>query len=564
MSINSNYKNTVCYREMDKGQQQSFDNLVNVYGEQLNTGCPLGDVLYTAHDFNKHCNNIFNIIDRIILKNQTGLSPKEYYILCLSVLFHDISMAVNTSWNRKKHSVQSAEYLKEELKNNSSSISQEVEKTMLTRNDVKTIGQIIIAHSDVKDGSVRSEENGIYNSKLSTNMSGGVNGKLLAAILRLADELDITSDRIGTERFSNQLNGNNETQLESKQHWENLHYFSEVKIDQSNTSVLQLCCDDEYISDHNDDIRNIYERINDIKNKIQKELESLNREVFRKHENEKIYFHVDKIEIITEIQDLKKALENKGYHNYLYVNPKNILECENEILHSDELTDSLDSTMPKVINKDTCEKLNEFIKRNKLFKGGHYLFTNDYCAMDWIDTNEIIETNKICEICIDEFAKHILKRDYNNNALILGLDFLGSIIASQLALYLHMPFQCVIPAKSEFENSSEDISSIEFSKFDNIVIVTDVISTYNTVISVITKNKLEEKVKAIYSILYRDPKLFDEDKDNKYKNLTHCISNEFPMNIIEKKSCLFSANDKCIAENKKMRQNETSENIIES
>lgn len=554
MNIVSNYNNTVCYKQMDKKHQQSFDKLVNVYGEQLNAGCPLGDVLYTAHDFNKHCNNIFDIIDRIILKNQTGLSPKEYYILCLSVLFHDISMAVNTSWNRKKHSVESAEYLKKELKNSSSSISQEVEKALLTRNDVKTIERIIIAHSDVKDGSLKSEENGIYNPKLSTNMSGNVNGKLLAAILRLADELDITSDRIGTERFSDQLNENNETQLESKRHWENLHYFSEVKIDQNDTSVLQLCCDDEYISDYNDDIRNIYERINGIKNKIQKELDSLNKEVFRKPENEKIYFHVDKIEIITDIPELKKALINKGYYNYLYVNPSNMLKYENEIPHSNELTDSLDSNTPKVINKDTCEKLNEFIKRNKLFKGGHYLFTDDYCAMDWIDTNEIIETNKICEICIYEFANHILKRDYNNNALILGLDFLGSIIASQLALYLRMPFQCVIPAKSEFENSSEDISSIEFSKFDNIVIVTDVISTYNTILSVITKNKLEEKVKAIYSILYRDPNLFDEDKDNKYKNITNCISNEFPMNIIEKKSCKFFTDGKCIAENKKMRQ----------
>lgn len=549
MSINYSYKQANCYANMDVPHQESFDRLVNAYGEKLNKGCPIGNVLFTAHDFNKHCNNIFNIIDEIILKNHTEFTCREYYILCLSVLFHDISMSVNINWNRKRHSIQSAEYLREQSENTSSAIAKEITETLLTRNDIKTIGLIISAHSDVKDGSLTLEENGINNPKLQTNMTGGVNGKLLAAILRLADELDITSDRIGTQEFSDQLDENDEVQFESKKHWENLHYFSEIKIDLNNTSVLQLCCDDDYISTRLDDIRNVYDQITAIQNKIQNELDSLNKEVFRKSENGRVNFHIERIEIMTDLQELKNVLENKESFDIPQVSPENMVERKKEISCQNDCI-ALDSNMPKVLNAEAYKSLNEFIIQNELFKGGHYLFTEEYCAMDWIDTAEIIETSKICEACIDEFAENILDNKYKNNILILGLDFLGSIIASQLALYLHMPFQCVIPAKSEYEHAIEDISD-KFPDEKNIIIVADVISTYNTILSVINSYGLEDRIKGIYTILYRDPNAFDEDKGNKYKEITYCISDAFPMNIKEKETCKYFIAGECIAENKK-------------
>ncbi len=91
-NLNTNYQGYRCYAILDDASKNLFDAVVGHYGRQLNQSCLIGNTLFTPHDFNKHCNNIYRIISNIILPN-ASISIKEWLILDLAVLFHDISLS---------------------------------------------------------------------------------------------------------------------------------------------------------------------------------------------------------------------------------------------------------------------------------------------------------------------------------------------------------------------------------------------------------------------------------------------------------------------------------------
>ena len=546
-NIKQSYQEYKCYKLMKEVHKSAFDKLAIHYGQILNKGCPIGDTLYTAHDFDKHCNNIYKIISDIILLNynEKMFSSKELFILNLSVLFHDISMSINPHWDRKKHSKQSADYVKSEEENTSSVLNSEKDND-LTHNDIKAIREIIKAHSDIKDGSVLKEENGIMNPELTFKMSGDINGKALAAILRLADELDVTSDRLGNKVFANQLSTENDEERISIKHWRRLNYFKMVSYDKNDTSCLELHCDDEYLYDNSDDIQNIISDIVEIKNKIEIELTTLSTEVFNKEENAKIGFRFNKIKIITKNKEVQCALDPiSNFNNKV----ETISIKNNEYESSNENMDTVipKNSTPEILSQKVNEVLRKHIMDNNLLEGGHYKLNKKYCSRDWIDTNEIIETNEICRICIEEFASHCGKKGYDKNSIIIGLDLEGSIIASLLAMRTNLPFQFVIPAKSKDRNSVNDIEH-ELPSGKNIIIVTDAVCTYDTICTTIDRYNLGGRVVAIYSLLYRESAIKDTKEIESLKKITYCINKDFSMEVIKRDECKYKGS-KCIAKN---------------
>lgn len=537
---------------MSKEHKESFDRLAVHYGELLNRGCPIGDVLYTAHDFDKHCNDIFRIISKIILLHADSnmFTSKELYILHLSVLFHDISMAVNKNWSRDKHSKESADYVKKEENTPSSPLAQEKLHNNLTHNDISAIRKIITAHSDIKDGSVEDEKNGIKNPELTFKMSGDINGKAIAAILRLADEFDITSDRLGSEMFANQLSADDEKERISIKHWKRLHYFSMIDYTESDLSQIEIFCDDEYIDANNDDISNIVCDIAEIRSKILKELLTALTLVFNKPENSKIGFRSDKIKIITTNDIINREIDIISDPISSFSNSTGEILIGNSEPNSITQTNEIPSSVcedAEILNEQTSNLLKQYIENKNLLDGGHYKINSTYCSRDWIDTNEIIETEKICDVCIENFADHCAKNKFNENSIIIGLDLEGSILASLLAMKLNLPFQYVIPAKSENKNSTNDIEQA-LPENKNIIIVTDAVCTYDTIYTTIDKYNLHKRVIAIYTLLYRESKL-KNSISNKLKKITFCINKDFPMEIIKREDCKYK---KCIAKNKKL------------
>lgn len=206
----SEYKKIQCIRKMEEEYFNRFDNIVNEYAPKLSGRVIMDGSAFTLHDFEHHCFDIYKIIsevlfdEELVYKTDYGISQRELFILNLAVLFHDIGMFNELGATRANHSVKSADFVQREYDDSRSVFKK---KSDLTVNEVKALKAIITAHSDVKDKTVEDEKNGMkspdlkdYNAK-----EGKIRAKFLAGVLRLADELDVSSDRLGTGEIEQQI-----------------------------------------------------------------------------------------------------------------------------------------------------------------------------------------------------------------------------------------------------------------------------------------------------------------------------------------------------------------------
>lgn len=113
------------------------------------------------------------------------------------------------------------------------------------------------------------------------------------------------------------------------------------------------------------------------------------------------------------------------------------------------------------------------------------------------------------------------------------------------AFSLQTPFSYIISAKEKDNSVDEDIE-IEIDKFENIILVTDTIVTYETI-----KNyRLEERIHSIYTIFFR---VCDNEDivDKKYISKTYSTNNSFKIELFEKKKCIYRK-EACRALNRKL------------
>ena len=98
---------------------------------------------------------------------------------------------------RDNHSLNSADYIDRQFKDSRSVLSQNSD---LSANEIKALKAIIIAHSNLKDRSVQESDNGLKSHKLQDYKArlGIIRTRFLAGVLRLADELDVSVERLGT------------------------------------------------------------------------------------------------------------------------------------------------------------------------------------------------------------------------------------------------------------------------------------------------------------------------------------------------------------------------------
>lgn len=215
--------------------------------------------------------------------------------------------------SREKHSQESAKYVYKEWEDNTSVLKTELTTNdALSINDIYELCKIIQAHSDVKDKTVTYDENGLNNSGLSFNRYG-INTLGLAAVLRLADELDVASDRLGNELLAQRLSSKNFEQQFSAKRWQDLHFCSNVCIQPDDISKLIYVCDDNYIQamiEKKELSRaEITERILKIIDKINCELEMAHQRAFSNTHCEHFNFRCKKITPVSHILLLDKVNE---------------------------------------------------------------------------------------------------------------------------------------------------------------------------------------------------------------------------------------------------------------
>lgn len=219
--------------------KNNFVNLVNYVAPILDRGPELSSIGFTPHDFSHHVKDIFSLIDKMLpeafyKKYNTG---ENLFVLLTGALFHDIGMTKEWSDEvRIQHSkIGREEFLKPFKENKVDSVI----KLNIDARYSKYIGDIIYAHSDIKlDDSKTETFREIYNeyesSEYSTRgMREEINVPFLAALVRLADELDITYERIENIDYSKSIN-----LPSSLQHFRLCELFKDIQLGKHDDTLV--------------------------------------------------------------------------------------------------------------------------------------------------------------------------------------------------------------------------------------------------------------------------------------------------------------------------------------
>lgn len=333
------YKKIECISEMQTEYFERFCAIVDEYRSRLSDKLIKQNSAFTLHDFDHHCFDLYKIISEVLFdrdlvyKNDYGLNDKELYILNLAVLFHDIGMANSLNGTRENHSLKSAQYVDCQYNDSNSTLRK---KCDLNQNELKALKEIIIAHSDIKDGSVPEDNNGLKSDRLYDYDAriGKIRTRFLAGVLRLADELDVSVERIGTgeleqaieeekkkyDTLKNKKDLKNSEMEEldrwkgfesSLKFWKKLHLICSVKRNENDKKTILLVVDDDYVQIKLDEGQSetvIARQLIEIQDKIDKELKNALDFSFAGDRFE-YYVPVKKVIIVSKNENINKEIE---------------------------------------------------------------------------------------------------------------------------------------------------------------------------------------------------------------------------------------------------------------
>lgn len=565
--MDQDYKRFKCIEKMGDEYKQRFEEIVSENAEILAIPIYENGSIYTEHDFDHHCCNLFRIISDLLLDDTaysadgTGLNSRELYLLNIAVVLHDIGMFEKVDFDRKRHSLLSANKIEEKYRIPQDSLSEG--KSGLSRNEIKALKRIVQAHSDVKDGSVSEEENGLKDRKLTNSMPGNqgkhIRARFLANVLRLADELDITNDRLGGADIEAELKKavDNEEKLEielhhasekqktallerlarnkeavkSYEHLKRLYFFGETKRD--NSGIVELVIDDEYVDElltQGVAIEKISDDIFQVYDKIFKEFEKFKYDIGKEI----------RLSNMIAIKDIKVSTQNIDLSKYL--------DRQNKNGNKEKTKSDKQLLKPHILSEGIADRLTKFVEKRNLLEVGHFKLHTNLCARDWIVADEVIETSPVFKKCEAQFLLHLAEKMKDRKEyLIVGIDFCGMLIASKLAYVMRKPYTYVIP-----DNISSSYRETEFvpAKYDKIVLVTDVIVTYDTIREIIKKYDILDKVEIIYAVFFRDAEKGKYIKKNQdLVKRTYVLNDYFNIELHTNEECRYKNCAECKAAN---------------
>ena len=162
------------------------------------------------------------------------------------------------------------------------------------------------------------------------------------------------------------------------------------------------------------------------------------------------------------------------------INTESILSDEKPIAVATEVVSITDNPLLQIENKFHKEIFNR-IKELKIFKSGHFHWSDNSRAHNWIDTPKLL--NKKEDVFL--IQKSILQSIEDNKIqfdLIIGLGIEGNIIASRCAAkfntqYTYLPYSYRYDDHTDYEKALK-LSTYDFKK---ILIITDVIHDGRTI-----------------------------------------------------------------------------------
>lgn len=516
-----------CIKKMGRSYFLKWENIKNHYAPLLDQGPIRRPIAYTYHDYTHHCFDVYKIVDRVILFNPQ-LSEQEWFLLNTAILLHDFSMTF-ANFNRLIHSKQSADWLLKQMD------SDTVLKSNLNQNEAEAIALIIQAHSDCKgieNGKEKIEQFTLENEKIVDLMdcdgAFDVHVRFLAAILRIADECDVTCSRLRTADFES-LDETDVEQRNSIEQWLRLKCFKRISRNREN---LELVVDDRYVQNHSQEISDIERRIKKVVMKIRGQLN-----------------YVIEKAIITEehiaMFQLRKVVICSTSLRTEYIKTIN-----DEQLIEEEVPEISVQILDSILADKISAKI-DGNGENGLTIPGHYVVTEELCERDWIDLRDVVVDKAIANEIIRAIT-HDIDLRYGKNSvppIIVGMEDNGLILASQIAYRLGYPFTYIIPKNYNWKRSSLKERDVNFATYDKIIIITDAVATFQTLGATCKEYEIMDKVSKIYTVLYRLPQdihFFHKDAEKLMKKMTACCD-KYDVEVHRRKECPYS---NCIALNK--------------
>ena len=507
-----------------------FKSIASAYEEIINSGPAIRPIAFTPHCY-KHCNNVFKIAEMILPESFYNQRGDNIFVLAISILFHDLAMAYDgTMEARFKHSTLSAELVKKEMLSKANTV---LKSFLPDKNMRGHITDIIAAHSDTKSdtGSIICktfvELIDKYDSKRKHPTRGNyeeINVPFLAAILRIADELDIDGNRVkDTGHESKNMSD------ESREHHLLCELFSVPILKKDKPTYISLKVDDDKFDELTED-KKIQAAVSIIARfeKIKSEFKILRDRVFINANWTLPDWKYEEIELDDE----------QCYRCWM---------AKKKVLVEDKVCDDKEG------EHKIGDYLTTIVKKNSLFLSGHFMAGNSLRVRDWVCTESLftlsdnIFINKVAEVIHKTMKNNGLSTPNDPPCFLIGIDMLGGVLASRVGYINNCPFTYYYDEeKSKFLNELErNVNLIEVTK---LVLLVDVIvlgTTLRTVINELIGKKIISEKTEIYviSLFERTPKNYgvSEIYTNRFIKKAFVLNDFFDIEVCSKNKdeCIF-------------------------
>lgn len=524
----------------------AFDNyfdrwkrIRDVYASQLNTDLFNEDAQYTPHDYKNHCTNIYRILDIIIPGSayDNSLNTEQLFCLAVAVILHDLAMLIKPE-NRSDHSDQAKNFILEKvLITNDSFLSH-----CLSHEEASFVADIVCGHSDIKDDNgeilVKTLDE-IPNNNFKQGKMGLVNTRLLAGLLRLADELDVNSWRISGKSLI--LPRIRESSLK---HWNKCNLFGFPSINDDDKTKILLRCNDDFIR-MNGNFENDVKLILEVEKKINFELKNIFDSVF-KNGCLSGWMITEAIAYTSDQEIAGTILKARESINPLSSTKVNLITIE-EVRNIDNSTDY--KTKIEIISEKFSDKIKNWVICDSLLHDGHFFIDDARYSRDWIDTNTILGNLSYLQEITDVISIYINNFKQNNNIItndnivVIGEGFPGVILASSVAFQNGFQLTYHVPKKYDDYHSYPE-KNIDLTQHDKVIIVTDVIVTGKTIGNTIESlkksyNISDDNILSVMCIFFRAPINDEIFIHPSLSGKIACLNNSMPIEICKKSSCLF-------------------------
>lgn len=496
-----------------------------------------GDNVFTDHGYG-HCVRIFRCINNLAegcTSFYQHINDEELFYLGVSILLHDYVMTKNSAL-RKTHSISA----RKELVSSFFKMKDDpIISLFRPLNDVQTdiVTSIISAHSDPKD----DDDNVLFRSleeikdKENSGENGIVKTNLLAALLRLGDELDCTSARI----VSQTLVG--ESQRLQNEHWRKCELILEIKPPISgarNKNKIFVKIHDQMFNTSDDKLNDV-DLIDSILHKLQTSLDEVNDLVFDRYASS--WWHYNSV-VLTE--GCETTLSAYRSQQAVGINePVVELQVEGAVQKN-----QVDLGFVVVPDASMSEQLKALVLKHKLFGSGHFEISTERHVRDWIYTSKLLEDNDYFSPIINSFVELVRRLNIDTSkTIVVGEGFPGLLIASQLAFSSGMGGSYVIPS-SIGEEHVEQEKLIDIPDGFNVIFVSDVIADGDTLLESIDIlvgkcGVKKEQILIALSIFYR-PSSKEVGLPEHLKGKIYALNADFPIQTCGKtiKDCLLANN----------------------